>query len=93
MDWLARLRPDLAFLGATAVHPKDGLFTTETSEAAVKAEAIRRSRTSYLLADSSKVNALASVHFAGWVGLTGWFTDTQLPKASHWPVRIHRVTP
>lgn len=91
LDWIARLRPDIAFIGATALDRGDGLFTTETSEAAVKAAAIKQARRAVLLADSSKAHATAAVQFAKWPAIAEWITDRGLPAKSRWPVSVRRV--
>jgi len=91
LDWLSRLRPDVTFLGATAVDVRAGLFTTETMEAAVKAEAIKQARRTVLLADSSKASATAAVQFAKWSSVTEWITDRGLLAKSRWPVPVRRV--
>jgi len=91
LDWLSRPRPDVTFLGATAVDVRAGLFTTETMEAAVKAEAIKQARRTVLLADSSKASATAAVQFAKWSSVTEWITDRGLSAKSRWPVPVRRV--
>jgi DeoR family transcriptional regulator, fructose operon transcriptional repressor len=61
-----RLHPDIAFIGATGVHRKDGLFTTDPNEAGVKARIVQNSSRVVLVADSSKADRTSTVLFSEW---------------------------
>ena len=76
---LRNMRADIAFVGASAMDPKAGAFTTELLEASVKREWIRNSRHPILLADGTKWNATAAVGFAEWDDFTGFITDSPPP--------------
>lgn len=76
LDWLGRLRCDLAFLGASGLHPSEGPSTTETSEAALKQVIIQRSREAILLADARKWKEPAAVCFSDWEPIRLLVTDT-----------------
>ena len=52
------------FMGANAISLTAGISTPDRNEALVKATAINRSRTAYVLADHSKFDQIASVTFA-----------------------------
>jgi DeoR/GlpR family transcriptional regulator of sugar metabolism len=67
---IARLRPDIAFVGVTAVHPRHGLTTGDADEAAIKALVIAQSRQSFVLATAAKLDA-ASPHLVAPVGGVG----------------------
>ena len=53
------------FMGANGVDIERGFTTPDISEAAIKAEAIRRSHVSYVLVDHEKFGRVSSVTFAG----------------------------
>lgn len=78
-DSLRRMRADIAFVGASALDPKAGAFTTELLEAAVKREWIRNSRHAVLLADATKWKTTAAVGFAEWDDFAGFITDATPP--------------
>ena len=52
------------FMGANAISLTAGISTPDRNEALVKATAINRSRTAYVLADHSKFDQISSVTFA-----------------------------
>lgn len=90
--WLGRLRVDIAFLGASGLHPTDGPSTTELSEAAVKSSIMKRARRAILLADTSKCTCPAAVGFAGWTDFDLWVIDGRPPaEFRHTGVRIRRA--
>lgn len=61
---LSTYRFNLAFIGANAFGEELGAMTPDSEEAAIKSQAIRQSRTSYLLLDSSKIGQTSFVKFA-----------------------------
>jgi len=52
------------FMGANGVDIERGFTTPDISEAAIKAEAVRRSHVSYVLVDHEKFGRVSSVSFA-----------------------------
>jgi DeoR family fructose operon transcriptional repressor len=76
MSWLQNLRADWCFVGASGLS-EEGAFTTEMTEAAMKAEFLRRAKKRVLLADNRKWNSPASVRFGAWNDFDLWLTDTQ----------------
>ncbi len=90
---LRGLRTDLAFLGASGLHPTEGASTTELSEAEMKRTIIRRAAWSVLLADSSKWDSPSTVQFAVWKDFDDWVTDAPARGASGFlrraGVRVH----
>lgn len=80
-SWLERLRFDAVVLSASGLDLKDGLFTTELHEAAIKTEILRRSTYRLLVADSAKWDHPATVHFAPWSALSAVVTDRKLASA------------
>ncbi|MBL3717192.1 DeoR family transcriptional regulator [Lactococcus garvieae] len=61
---LSTYRFNLAFIGANAFDKELGAMTPDSEEAAIKAQAIHQSSTSYLLLDSSKIGQTSFVKFA-----------------------------
>lgn len=93
LEQLSRLRLDAVYLGCSSLETESGAFTTETSEAGIKREALRCARHRVLLADASKLKATAAVHFANWDEFDFWFTDRSLKPAlaKSLPVKVHRA--
>jgi DeoR/GlpR family transcriptional regulator of sugar metabolism len=81
LAWLANLRFDVAFLGASGLSREDGASTTELSEAAVKQAVMARAGRSVLLCDIGKWERPAAVRFAAWKDFDAWITD-RLPPAA-----------
>ena len=65
IEELSRLHFTKSFMGTNGISVTAGFSTPDVEEALVKAEAIRRSRTAYVLADHSKFGAVSSVTFSG----------------------------
>ncbi|GAB2459749.1 DeoR family fructose operon transcriptional repressor [Conyzicola lurida] len=72
---LARIRPDVAFIGANGVHADFGLSTPDDDEAAVKTALTRGSRRAVALVDASKLGEEALVRFAQLDDLDTLITD------------------
>ncbi len=79
---LQGLRTDIAFIGASGLHPTEGASTTELSEAEMKRTIIRRAGWSILLADGSKWDSPSTVQFAGWQDFGDWVTDAPVRGAA-----------
>ncbi len=77
VDAAARLRPDIAFVGANAIHPTFGLSTPDPEEAAVKAAFVQSARRIVVLADFSKLDTEALVQFATLKDLDTLITDSE----------------
>lgn len=69
--WLGRYRPDICFIGATGVHPIEGITTGDSEEAEVKRAVISRSGSSVVLASSEKLGAVSSFEVARWSDIGG----------------------
>lgn len=74
---LARIRPDIAFIGANGVHAQFGLSTPDEDESAVKTALTRGSRRAVALVDASKLGEEALVRFADLGDLDTLITDEQ----------------
>jgi DeoR/GlpR family transcriptional regulator of sugar metabolism len=57
IDAASQLRADLYFMGATGVHPQEGLTTGDREEASVKRALHRRAAETVVLASSEKLLA------------------------------------
>lgn len=75
LDWVARLRFQFAFLGASGLDASEGASTTELHEAAVKQAILARARRRVLVCDTSKAEQPASVAFAHWGAFNAWIAD------------------
>ncbi len=68
---IERLRPDVFFLGATAVHPMEGLTTGDFEEAAIKRRILERSLATYCPVTSDKLDRVSPFGIAGISEATG----------------------
>ena len=69
------------FFGANGVHRERGLTTPDITEALVKEKAMEQCANRYVLADSTKINQISSVTFAGFE--EGMILTTRLRDASY----------
>jgi DeoR family fructose operon transcriptional repressor len=63
VDAITNYHFDLAFIGANAVD-KHGYSTPDPNEGVIKKQAIKNSKQSIILADSSKLNSTTKFQFA-----------------------------
>lgn len=63
VDAIARLRPDIAFVGTNGLSPAFGLSTPDPDEAAVKRAVIAAARRIFVVADAEKFDAELLVSF------------------------------
>jgi len=73
--WMENLRFDAAVIGASGLDPATGASTTETAEAAVKSEALRRATRRILVAHSDKWAKPAALRFAPWNAFSDFVSD------------------
>ena len=69
--WLDRYRPDICFIGATGLHPDQGITTGISEDAEVKRAIIARSGSAQILASSEKFGAVSSFEIASWEDVDG----------------------
>lgn len=69
--WLDRYRPDICFIGATGLHPDEGITTGVSEEAEVKRAIIAKSGSALILASSEKFGAVSSFEIANWRAVDG----------------------
>lgn len=80
--WLDRYRPDICFIGATGLHPEQGITTGVSEEAEVKRTIIARSGATFILASSEKLGAVSAFEIARWNEIDGVIVgDDGRPKA------------
>jgi DeoR family fructose operon transcriptional repressor len=73
---LARLRPDVAFVGTNGISLDHGLSTPDSSEAAAKRAMVGSAHKVVVLADSSKIGEERTVRFADLVEVDVLVTDS-----------------
>ena len=61
---IGTLRPDIFFLGATAIHPAHGLSTGDYEEAAIKRAIAARAAETMTLLTEEKLGAVSPHHIA-----------------------------
>lgn len=87
IDAFARMRCDIAFVGANGVSAAFGLSTPDEREAAVKSAMVRSARRTVALIDASKYGEEAFIRFADLADLDVLITDrdpdTALAAALH----------
>lgn len=81
IDSLKRYNFTKGFFGANGVHRERGLTTPDITEALVKEKAMEQCANRYVLADSTKINQISSVTFAGFE--EGMILTTRLQDASY----------
>ena len=92
LDWLRRLRFDVAVVAASGLDAEDGASTTELSEAAVKQLACARATKCVLVSHAAKWNKPAAVTFASWDVFQVFVTDARLTGAEKAQLRRAGVT-
>lgn len=75
LEWVKRIKIDVAFLGTSGIDPEEGPTTTELSEAGLKSAIAARARRVAVLADASKWGRPATVRYADWAQVHDLFTD------------------
>lgn len=84
LEWVKRIKIDVAFLGASGIDPAEGPTTTELSEAGLKGAIVAKARRVAVLADASKWGRPATIRYADWAQVHDLFTD-------HTPTRAERA--
>jgi DeoR family transcriptional regulator, fructose operon transcriptional repressor len=79
-SWLEHLHFDAAVIGCSGIVDARGPATTEFAEASVKVEALRRTRSSILVASADKWLVPAAITFAPWSSFTYVVTDRSLGR-------------
>lgn len=91
MQWMRHLRVDIAFIGASGLD-RDGLSTTELSEASTKSALLNQAEQCILVADRRKWQSPAAIQFATWSMIDAWVVDGPMARKGRPPVTLHQVT-
>ncbi|MDF3057249.1 MAG: DeoR family transcriptional regulator [Rariglobus sp.] len=92
LEWVRRLRPDFAFLGASGIDASGGPCTTELSEAGVKGAIAAGARRAVVVVDSSKWDQPAAIRYANWAQIHDVFTDRAFTRAERTALTSHGTT-
>ena len=77
LKWLENIRFDIAFIGASGLHPSEGASVPSFEEAAMKQAAMNRSEKTIILADFSKWNQPQAVLFGKWSQFNTFISDNE----------------
>lgn len=87
MASISLVRPDIFFLGITAVHPSRGLSTGDFEEAAIKRHICQCAAETYVLATPEKLYALSPCHILPLASISGMVVPRDLPEHDLQPYR------
>ena len=80
-EFIRRLKPDIAFVGAVGVDVKaNSVSTYDIDDGINKATIIARSKRSYVLAEARKLSTDGNYDYAPLNALAGFVTDTEPPS-------------
>jgi DeoR family transcriptional regulator, fructose operon transcriptional repressor len=82
VEWLQRLRADVAFIGTNGFSLGHAFSTPDHSEAAVKRAMVAAAKRVVVVADSSKFGSEYFVRFAEFADVDVLITDTELPASA-----------
>ena len=74
---LRRYRPDICFVGATGLHPDEGITTGDSEEAEMKRAIIALSGAAYILASSEKIGAVSAYEITDFREVEGVITTAK----------------
>ena len=92
LDWVRRLKLDVAFLGTSGIDPAAGPTTTELSEAGVKSALVTAARRTVVVADASKWGNPAAIRYADWSQIHDLVTDRPFTRAERTALTAHGTT-
>ena len=92
LEWVRRLKLDVAFLGASGIDASEGPCTTELSEAGIKGAIASNARRVAVVADSSKWAQPAAIRYADWAQVHDLFTDRPFTRAERSALTAHGTT-
>ena len=87
LEAIAKLRPDIFFLGVTAIHPVHGLSTGDFEEAAIKRRICEQSAETWVLAVNDKFGAASPCHVVDVRQLIGLVVSSGMAEADLAPYR------
>ncbi|MDW5314369.1 DeoR/GlpR family DNA-binding transcription regulator [Rhizobium sp. PL01] len=88
---IATLRPDIFFLGATAIHPSHGLSTGDYEEAAIKRAITAQSAETIVLMTEEKFGAVSPHRIAGIEEITALIMPADIAPETSAPYRQKAV--
>lgn len=81
LDFISRLKPDIAFVGAVGVDVKENSVSTYDIEDGInKAAIIRHSKKAYVVAESRKLSTDGNYNYTTLDTLSGLITDAMPPE-------------
>ena len=78
---IASLRPDIFFLGVTAIHPRHGFSTGDAEEAAIKRQIAAQARETWVTATLDKLDAASPVTIMPLEAATGVIVPRHIGRA------------
>ncbi|EJK80430.1 DeoR/GlpR transcriptional regulator [Agrobacterium rhizogenes] len=87
MAAISLVRPDIFFLGVTAIHPARGLSTGDFEEAAIKRHITQCSAETYVLATQEKLDAASPCHILPITAISGMIVPSNVAEGSLAPYR------
>lgn len=91
MAAISSVRPDMFFLGVTAIHPARGFSTGDFEEAAIKRHIAQCAAETYVLATVEKLDAASPCQILPMNGVSGLIVPADIPEESLAPYRNSEV--
>lgn len=91
MAAISSVRPDMFFLGVTAIHPARGFSTGDFEEAAIKRHIAQCSAETYVLATVDKLDAASPCQILPMSGVSGLIVPADIYEESLVPYRATEV--
>ncbi len=82
MASISSIRPDMFFLGVTAIHPARGVSTGDFEEAAIKRHIAQCSAETYVLATGEKLDAASPCQILPMAGISGLIVPADISEDS-----------
>jgi DeoR/GlpR family transcriptional regulator of sugar metabolism len=84
---ISLVRPDIFFLGVTAVHPAHGLSTGDFEEATIKRHITQCSVETYVMLTQEKLDAVSPCHVVSLSAISGLIVPASVPEERLKPYR------
>jgi DeoR/GlpR family transcriptional regulator of sugar metabolism len=84
---ISLVRPDIFFLGVTAVHPTHGLSTGDFEEATIKRHIAQCSVETYVMVTPDKLDAVSPCHVVSLSAISGLIVPSSVPEDRLTPYR------
>ena len=77
-DFISRLKPDIAFVGAVGVNlPQNSVATYDVEDGLSKAAIVKLAKRAYVVAESRKLSDAGNYNYAAFDTLSGLITDAE----------------